>query len=201
MLRAPAEVWAGGGIAVQIAASLTLSSITLEQCLVVPPEVASRWPLPATAAVGGTEDASLYGGQERGGQEHAGEEQGGAAPGVWPSRLFIEEQTAGATVTLSLLSRIADLDVMRVTTVDLSPVVVVGRAACDVRVRRGEAFDLTARITPTRPVGSSIPSRPSRSPRRLNWPMRHAVAPRMSPLRRWIGRCCETRVAMCCGLA
>ena len=148
MLRAPAEVWAGGGIAVQIAASLTLSSITLEQCLVVPPEVASRWPLPATAAVGGTEDASLYGGQERGGQEHAGEEQGGAAPGVWPSRLFIEEQTAGATVTLSLLSRIADLDVMRVTTVDLSPVVVVGRAACDVRVRRGEAFDLTARITP-----------------------------------------------------
>jgi len=148
LLRAPAEVWAGGGIVVQIAASLTLSSITLEQCLVVPPEVASRWPLPATAAAGGTEDASLHGGHERGGQEHAGEEQGGAAPGVWPSRLFIEEQTAGATVTLSLLSRIADLDVMRVTTVDLSPVVVVGRAACDVRVRRGEAFDLTARITP-----------------------------------------------------
>ncbi|NDF75982.1 MAG: hypothetical protein EB133_03735, partial [Betaproteobacteria bacterium] len=75
-------------------------------------------------------------------------EQGGATPGVWPSRLLIEEQTAGAKVTLSLLSRIADLDVVRVTTVDLSPVVVVGRAACDVRVRRGEAFDLTARITP-----------------------------------------------------
>jgi hypothetical protein len=148
LLRPPAEVWAGGGIAVQIAPSLTLSSIELSQCLVVPPEVAAQWPLPATAAAGATDDALPHSGQERGGQEHAGEEQGGAAPGVWPSRLFIEEQTAGATVTLSLLSRIADLDVMRVTTVDLSPVVVVGRAACDVRVRRGEAFDLTARITP-----------------------------------------------------
>ena len=139
LLRAPAEAWAGGGIAVQIAPSLTLSSIDLEQCLVVPPEVASRWPLPARQDVADPEDA---------GHEQGGHDQGGGGPGVWPSRLFIEEQTAGATVTLSLLPRIADLDVMRATTIDLSPVVVVGRAACDVRVRRGEAFDLTARITP-----------------------------------------------------
>ena len=75
-------------------------------------------------------------------------EQAGAAPGVWPSRLFVEEQSPGAIVTLSLLPRTADLDVVRVTTVDLSPGVVVGRATCDVRVQRGEAFDLTARITP-----------------------------------------------------
>ncbi len=139
LLRAPAEAWAGGGIAVQIAPSLTLSSINLEQCLVVPPEVASRWPLPAGQDVAD---------QEHAGHDQGGHEQGGGAPGVLSSRLFIEEQTAGATVTLSLLPRIADLDVMRVTTIDLSPVVVVGRAACDVRVRRGEAFDLTARITP-----------------------------------------------------
>jgi hypothetical protein len=174
MLRPPAEVWAGGGIAVQIAPSLTLSSIELSQCLVVPPEVASRWPLPATAAAGATDDASLHSGQERGGHEHAGEEQGGAAPGVWPSRLFIEEQTAGATVTLSLLPRIADLDVMRVTTVDLSPVVVVGRAACDVRVRRGEAFDLTARITPgwfidsVEAIALPTPAELADAPRRRN---------------------------------
>jgi hypothetical protein len=163
LLRAPAEAWAGGGIAVQIAPSLTLSAIDLEQCLVVPPEVASRWPLPAPAIAGdgivgkGIEsngaDESLHARQDVPGQEHAGREHGGrdeegGTPGVWPSRMFIEEQTAGATVTLSLLPRIADLDVMRVTTIDLSPVVVVGRAACDVRVRRGEAFDLTARITP-----------------------------------------------------
>jgi hypothetical protein len=144
LLRAPAEAWAGGGIAVQIAPSLTLSSINLEQCLVVPPEVASRWPLPAGQDVADQEHA----GHDQGGHDQRGHEQGGGAPGVLSSRLFIEEQTAGATVTLSLLPRIADLDVMRVTTIDLSPVVVVGRAACDVRVRRGEAFDLTARITP-----------------------------------------------------
>ena len=148
LLRAPAEAWAGGGIVVQIAPSLTLSSINLEQCLIVPPEVASRWPLPAATAANAAEDGSLQAGQAQGGEEHEWQEQGGAAPGVWPSRLFIEEQTAGATVTLSLLSRIPDLDVARVTTVDLSPGVVVGRAACDLRVRRGEAFDLTARITP-----------------------------------------------------
>ena len=57
-------------------------------------------------------------------------EQAGAAPGVWPSRLFVEEQSPGAIVTLSLLPRTADLDVVRVTTVDLSPGVVVGSRVC-----------------------------------------------------------------------
>ena len=148
MLRPPATAWAGGGIAVQIAPSLTLASIQLEQCLVVPPEVATRWPLPPSASAGGREATSPHTAPGQGRQEPVWEEQGAAAPGVWPARLFIEQQAPGATVTLSLLPRIADMDVVRVTTVDLSPVVVVGRAACDVRVRRGEAFDLTARITP-----------------------------------------------------
>jgi hypothetical protein len=179
LLRAPAEAWAGGGIAVQIAPSLTLSSIDLEQCLVVPPEVASRWPLPAPATEGtgfvsSGEDWPLYAGHDGADQEDAGHEQGAGAPGILSSRLFIEEQTAGATVTLSLLSRIADLDVMRVTTIDLSPVVVVGRAACDVRVRRGEAFDLTARITPgwfidsVEAITLSTPAELADAPRRRN---------------------------------
>ena len=147
-LRLPADVWAGGGIAIQIAPSLTLSSIQLEQCLVVPPQVATRWPLPATTQASTGEPAPTQAVQGQAGQEHAWADPGVATPGVWPSRLFVEEQAPGATLTLSLLPRVADVDVVRVTTVDLSPVVVVGRAACDVRVRRGEAFDLTARITP-----------------------------------------------------
>jgi hypothetical protein len=162
-LRTPAEAWAGGGIAVRIVPSLTLSSIELEQCLIVPPEVATRWPLPATATAGMPEDAAPDTSPEQvvrslgeseqdvdaqGSTGQAVEEFGETAPGVWPSQVFVEEQAAGATLKLSLLPRIADLDVVRVTTVDLSPGVVVGRAACDVRVRRGEAFDLTARITP-----------------------------------------------------
>lgn len=147
-LRPPADVWAGGGAAIQIATSLTLSSIQLEQCLVVPPQVAARWPLPATMQASDGESSPPQHVQGQGAQEHSWSEPAVATPGVWPSRLFVEEQAPGATVMLSLLPRIADVDVVRVTTVDLSPVVVVGRAACDVRVRRGEAFDLTARITP-----------------------------------------------------
>jgi hypothetical protein len=116
LLRAPAEAWAGGGIAIHVAPSLSLASIELEHCLVVPPEVATRWPLavaPGTAAA----DAMPW----HGGEEQAGAESDDAAPGVWPARLFVEEQGPGTTVTMSLLPRAADLDVARVTTVDLSP--------------------------------------------------------------------------------
>jgi len=139
LLRLPAESWSGGGIAIRIAPSTSLSSIELEHCLVVPPEVATRWPLP-TAEDPDAVDAVT--------PSRAGSDALGAAPGVAPSRFFLEEQASGAAVNLSLLPRTADLDVARVTTVDLSPGVVVGRATCDVRVHRGECFDLTGRITP-----------------------------------------------------
>ena len=143
LLRATAEAWAGGGIAIHVAPSLSLSSIELDHCLIVPPEVAARWPLPAGAVPVATAAAIPDVGQELDVAE-----QGDTTPGVWPGRLFVEEQAPGANVTLALLPRIATVDVARVTTVDLSPGVVVGRAACDVRVHRGESFDLTARITP-----------------------------------------------------
>lgn len=139
LLRLPAESWSGGGIAIQSEAALSLTSIDLEQCQVVPPEVAGRWPLPVEqhpAAETAATPMRLW------------SEPLGTAPGVAPSRMFVEEQTAGATVTLSVRPRTPDIDVTRVTTVDLSPGVVVGRAACAVRVQRGECFALTARITP-----------------------------------------------------
>ncbi len=139
LLRLPAESWSGGGITIQIAPSLSLSSIELEHCLVVPPEAAVRWPLPTAEAPEPVANATT---------PRVGSEDQGSTPGVLPSRLFVEEQAPGATMKLSLLPRTADLDVARVTTIDLSPGVVVGRAACDVRVYRGECFDLTARITP-----------------------------------------------------
>lgn len=161
MLRPPIEDWAGGGTAIEITSSLTFASVELERCLVVPPEVAARWPLPGRPRAGAGEaampDVARGEGGQAGlahaasddeGQERDRNEQARAAPGVRPSRLFIEDQAPRPTVTVSLLPRIADMDVARVTTVDLSPVVVVGRAACDVQVRRGDAFDVTARITP-----------------------------------------------------
>lgn len=173
LVRAPAEAWAGGGIAIHVAPSLSLASIELEHCMVVPPEVATRWPLAVAAGTALADAMSRYDGDE-----HAVPQPADAAPGVWPARLFVEEQGPGTTVTLSLLPHAADLDVARVTTVDLSPGLVVGRAACDVRVHRGESFDLTARITPgwfidsVEAIALPTPAEPSAAPRR-----RHADEP------------------------
>lgn len=139
LLRLPVESWSGGGIAIQTSPSLSVSAIDLEHGLVVPAEVTVRWPLPAALASEPVVGVTV---------PHAESDLQEAAPGIQPSRLFVEEQAAGVTVRLSLLPRTVDLDVVRVTTIDLSPGVVVGRAACDVRVLRGECFDLTARITP-----------------------------------------------------
>ena len=139
LLRLPVESWSGGGIAIQTAPSLSVSAIELEHGLVVPAEVTVRWPLPAALHPEPVAGATAA---------RAGSDLQGAAPGIQPSRLYVEEQAAGVTVRLSLLPRTVDLDVVRVTTIDLSPGVVVGRAACDLRVNRGECFDLTARITP-----------------------------------------------------
>jgi len=139
LLRLPPDSWSGGGIVLHAAAPLSLASIDLQRCLVVPPEAAARWPL-ATALA--PHEPALAAGPA------AGEAAGGMALGAQEPRLFIEEQGPDAVVSLSLLPRTPDLDVARVTTVDLSPGVVMGRAVCDVRVQRGDVFDLTGRITP-----------------------------------------------------
>ena len=146
LLRPLAEAWAGGGITIDVAASLSLASIELEQCVVVPPEVAARWPLPA--ASGSAEMAAVQVSSEPVPPTHGDRPHAAAGVDVLPARLFVEQQGPHARVAVSLLPRTAELDVARVTTVDLSPGVVVGRAACDVRVHRGESFDLLARITP-----------------------------------------------------
>jgi len=130
LVRSEEDAWVGGGIAVRIAAAQSLASLALEHCIVVPPEAASRWPVPtAHEPPDGLATAS-------------GED------GVLPATFFLEEQSPRAVVMLSLAPRTAAVDVARVTTVELSPGLVVGRAACDVRVVRGEAFGLTARIEP-----------------------------------------------------
>jgi len=146
LLRPLAEAWAGGGITIDVAASLSLASIELEQCVVVPPEVAARWPLPAPSGSAGMDADQVS--SEPVPPTRADGPPAAAGVDVLPARLFVEQQGPHATVAVSLLPRTAALDVARVTTVDLSPGVVVGRTACDVRVLRGESFDLLARITP-----------------------------------------------------
>ena len=156
MIHAAATDWAGGGIAIHVAPSLSVLSVEPIHCLVVPPEAATHWPLSGdrgVAQVFGVEhDAALSplstAERDAGATIASARPDDMSAPGVWPARLFLEEQAPRAAVRLSLVPRTASLNVARVTTVDLSPGVVVGRAVCDIRVQRGEAFDLTARITP-----------------------------------------------------
>ncbi|MFM8892121.1 MAG: hypothetical protein ACKOTB_10975, partial [Planctomycetia bacterium] len=129
-LTAPTGAWAGGGVLVRVAPALSIAAIDPTRCQIVPPEAAARWPLPGSAAAR-PPAASLD-----------------ASPGVSPAEVFVEEQAPASTVALEILPRRADLDLKRVTTVDLSPGQVVGRASCDVRVLRGECFELSAHVTP-----------------------------------------------------
>lgn len=62
------------------------------------------------------------------------------------AEMHFEHQSPGASVTVTLRPRPAELDVVRVTTTEISPRIVLGRATCDVRVLAGEAFQIAARI-------------------------------------------------------
>lgn len=115
-VRVPAARWAGGGTAVTIDALSTVADVVGESCSVVTSEAAARWPLPRQP------DRDL------------------------PAVVFVEQQGPAAALTLALKPRDPQLDVARVTTVELSPNAVLARAACDVRVRSGEAFTLTGRV-------------------------------------------------------
>ncbi|MFM8290700.1 MAG: hypothetical protein ACKOC4_03250, partial [Planctomycetia bacterium] len=125
-LRIPAATWGGGGVRIEIDPVVGVIATAAQNLLTVTPEVAVRWPLPA--------------GDRRGGDI--------AADVIRAAILHFEQQAADASLALTLRPRQSQLDVARVTTVEISPGQVVGRAACDVRVVTGEAFAVTGRIAP-----------------------------------------------------
>jgi hypothetical protein len=127
VLRAAADAWAGGGVTIVVDPPLAIESLDLEDGAVVGPDAAADWPV---AAVVGNEGGPADAADERAAEVH------------------VEDQSAAAAVVLRLSRRPAEFDVARVSTVEISPGAVVGRAACDVRVRAGEAFGITARIEP-----------------------------------------------------
>lgn len=124
--RPPAAAWAGGGVRLEIDPALGVIGTTSTDCLAVTPETASRWPLPSRSRrpSAGADDAQR------------------------PAILHFEQQSADAALALALRRRQPQLDVARVTTVELSAGQVVGRAACDVRVLTGDAFAVTGRVAP-----------------------------------------------------
>ena len=128
LVRAPPPRWAGGGIVVRLAQDLSLAKIEFDECLAVTPEAASGWPLAVGAAGVAGEAAAPF--------------------GVRQPTVNVEQQGPRAMVRAAVAPRDPEWDVARVTTIDITPAIVLGRAACDIRVLRGEAFDVKARVSP-----------------------------------------------------
>ena len=57
-----------------------------------------------------------------------------------------EQQESNGSCMVSVTKRRPEFDVARVTTIDVSSASLIGRAACDIRVRRGNLHRITGRI-------------------------------------------------------
>lgn len=128
LIRAPRQRWSGGGIVLRLAQDLSLAKIEFDECLAVTPEVAAGWPVAEAAAGGAGETVIDF--------------------GVRQPTVNVEQQGPRAIVRAAVAARDPEWDVARVTTIDIAPAIVLGRAACDIRVLRGEAFDLKGRVAP-----------------------------------------------------
>lgn len=122
-----AAAWGGGGIELTVDPTLVVEAVEPAGagCRLVTPEVAGRWPLPASAAgtsVPMTADADPA------------------------ARMAFEMQRHSGAPRVVLRGRAAQFDVARVTTVELTRERVVGRASCDVRVVAGQAFSIEGGI-------------------------------------------------------
>jgi hypothetical protein len=125
-VRPPADRWAAAGTRIRLDDVLSVEQVAVEEALPVTEEAAARWPLPARPA----------------------DENHDPGARSQPARLYIEHQGPAALTRLAVGPRRAVFEIARVTTVDIAPGVVLGRAACDIRVRRGEAFEVTAVVAP-----------------------------------------------------
>ncbi len=111
--------WAGGGVRIECAPGLALADVGIEGGIAVTESIAAAWPLPPAAA---------------------------PTAETPPPTLHVEAQGPAPVVRLGVLPSIPELDVARVTTVEVTAAGVVGRAICDLRVRRGAAFEIGGRV-------------------------------------------------------
>jgi len=121
LVRPLGPSWGGGGLIVRLDPALVATAVELTECQVVAPQAASSWPLPQTTSTRPSPRSAVF---------------------------HLEQQAPTAAVELTVRPRNPTFDVARVTTVEISPAAVLGRAACDVQVVDGEAFELLARIAP-----------------------------------------------------
>jgi hypothetical protein len=120
--------WGSCGVQVVVDPALAVERLELGTCLAVGSAAAATWPLPEPVAASPPDRI-----------------RGDA---IQPARLYLEHQAAGAEARVLVGPRAPALDTARVTTVDISPSTVLGRANCDVRVVSGEAFEIVAAVAP-----------------------------------------------------
>ena len=113
--------WAGGGLAVTVAADLQCIGVDTNGCLPISPGETARWPLPGVFPADAESDSQ--------------------PPGA---AFAFELQQPDSTVDVLVAPQRPELDIARVTTVELTTAAVIGRAACDIRVRRGSVHRLDA---------------------------------------------------------
>lgn len=120
------ELWVGGGFFIDVENTLQVSDVVAENCLAIAPENAVEWP-----KLDGFRTGPL---------------EGLASQFSKPGFVF-EQQDAGGSCGVSVVKRQPDFDVARVTTVDVSSASLIGRAACDIHVRRGSVHRIVGRIS------------------------------------------------------
>ena len=119
------ELWVGGGFFVDVENSLQVSNVATGKCLAMAPEKAMEWPRVANFSAGTRNRLTSHSG----------------VPGF-----VFEQQDADGSCGVSVVKRQPDFDVARVTTVDVSSASLIGRAACDIHVRRGSVHSVVGRI-------------------------------------------------------
>lgn len=118
-IRPTAERWAGGGLTLTVDPAFVVAALDVDECVVVAPSAAARWPAARAPTAAGT-----------------------------GAEVHLEQQSATARATVTIARRVPRLDTARVTTLEVSPGAVLGRAACEVRVDSGEAFAVGGRVAP-----------------------------------------------------
>ena len=121
LLEVAEEAWAGGGLVIEADPAQMIADFTVERAAVVAPGTAAAWRTPQLSALGGSD--------------------------VEPARIYVEQQGPRPRVAVAVERRQADVNVQRVTVVDVSPEAVLARTTCDVTVQQGEAFELRGWLT------------------------------------------------------
>ena len=117
--------WVSGGFIIGVANNLQVSDVIIEDCIAIAPEGSRGWPKAVDSKA-----QTAY--REVSNQGNVG--------------FVFEQQESNGSCEVSVTKRRPEFDVARVTTIDVSSASLIGRAACDIRVRRGNLHRITGRI-------------------------------------------------------